>query len=153
MSYAHTQRGGLHWLLWFTALICLVGSWYAFHDGESFAGGLLAGVAVLTVLIALCFVSLTVRDGGDALEVRFGPLPLFRRRVPYAGISDAKVSRSKLIDGFGVHWIPGRGWTWNLWGFDCVTLRVDGKPLRIGTDDPAGLVNHIIERLQRGRGV
>jgi len=147
MSYVHTQRGGLHWLLWFTAVICLMGAWYAFRDGEGFAVGILAGVATLTAALALCFMSLTVRDGGDALEVRFGPLALFQRRIPYTAISDPEPSRSKLIDGFGVHWLPGRGWTWNLWGLDCVEMRVEGKPLRVGTDDAEGLAKYLNIRI------
>lgn len=151
MSYAHTQQGGLHWLLWFTAVICLMGTWYAFLDDETFAVGILAGVAALTAALALCFMSLTVHDGGDALEVNFGPIPLFSRRIPYAAISDPTPSRSKLIDGFGVHWFPGRGWTWNLWGFDCVDMRVDGKPLRIGTDDAEALANYLNMRILRLR--
>ena len=55
-------------------------------------------------------------------------------------IDQVTASRSALIDGWGMHWIPGRGWTFNLWGFDCVELIVSGKPLRIGTDDMENLV-------------
>jgi hypothetical protein len=148
MRYAHTQRGGLHWLLWLTAGICLVGAWGAHSEGGAlYAVLLLVGVGALTAVLALCFVTLTVRDGGDALEVRFGPIPLFKKRVPYAGIESVQAARSALIDGWGVHWIPGRGWTWNLWGFECVELSVDGDTLRIGTDDAPGLERFLLGRI------
>ena len=35
---------------------------------------------------------------------------------------------------------PSGGWTWNLWGFDCVDVYLTrGRKLRIGTDDPIAL--------------
>lgn len=55
-------------------------------------------------------------------------------------------ARSKLIDGWGVHWLPGRGWTFNLWGRDCVEGNTARRRLRIGTDDPEGLANFLTER-------
>jgi hypothetical protein len=48
-------------------------------------------------------------------------------------------SRSAVIDGWGVLWVPFRGWTWNLWGRDCVGVDLGERSLRIGTDDPEGL--------------
>lgn len=139
MSYAHTQRGGLHWLLWGTAALCFLGAWGARQEGETAAVAILAGVGVISGVFALCFLSLTVQGGGDALDVRFGPIALFKTRIPYGKIERPVRARSALIDGWGVHWIPGRGWTWNLWGRDCVEMTVDGKRMRIGTDDPDGL--------------
>ena len=41
---------------------------------------------------------------------------------------------------FSIHCIPGRGWTYNLWGFDCVVVRQGNKTTRVGTDDVAGLL-------------
>jgi hypothetical protein len=37
--------------------------------------------------------------------------------------------------------IFGRGWTYNLWGFDCVEFQYKGRPCRIGTDDVQGLTD------------
>ena len=54
-------------------------------------------------------------------------------------IEDPEVGRSRLIDGWGIHWVPGRGWTYNLWGFRCVQIKHLGRTVRIGTDDPGGL--------------
>ena len=86
---------------------------------------------------------------GDALQLRFGPIGLWKKRVPYAEITSAKPARSAFIDCWGVHWIPGRGWTWNIWGRDCVELRTTRGKLRIGTDDQAGLVALLSERIER----
>jgi hypothetical protein len=146
MSYGHTQRGGLQWVLWLTSAACLVGTWFAHGDGEALAVAVLLSVAAFVAVLGLCFSSLTVRQDGDALLVHFGSLPLFRRRLPYGSIESAEPGRSKWIDGLGVHWVPGRGWTWNLWGFDCVDLVVDGKKMRLGTDDGERLVAHLRER-------
>ena len=36
--------------------------------------------------------------------------------------------------------MPGRGWTYNLWGFDCVKLTLGRKIIRVGTNDAEGRV-------------
>ena len=139
MRYAHTQQAPLHWVITAAAAICVLGAYMLYAKGEVGFALLLLGFGVLTTILSLCFRTLTVRDGGDALEIRFGRVPLFRRGIPYASIHAARPARSSLIDGWGVHWAPGRGWTWNLWGRDCVELDLGGKTLRIGTDDRDGL--------------
>ena len=102
--------------------------------------GVVAGVFVA---LAACFGSLTVADRGDRLSIRYGPLPLFGTSGVYSSITDVQVSRSALLDGWGIHYIPGRGWTYNLWGRDCVEIRMGSSTLRIGTDDPARLVEFL----------
>ena len=91
--------------------------------------------------------TLTVRDEGDALDVRFGWISLFGRRIAWDQITAVQRARSKVIDGWGIHYIPGRGTTWNLWGFDCVELTVGGKTLRIGSDDADTLAAYVSARL------
>ena len=39
-----------------------------------------------------------------------------------------------------LYFVPGRGWTYNLSGFNCVKLSVGRKTVRIGTDDVQGLL-------------
>jgi hypothetical protein len=80
-------------------------------------------------LLAVSFRELTVEDEGDSLLIQFGPLPLFRLRVPYAEIDEVQQGRTTILDGWGIHLSPSGGWTWNLWGFDCVDLPVQ-NPLR-----------------------
>jgi hypothetical protein len=59
----------------------------------------------------------------------------------------AEAGRSRLIDGWGIHWLPRRGWTYNLWGRGCVAIRTDRGPVRIGTDDPTGLERFLRAKL------
>jgi hypothetical protein len=146
MHYDHTQKGVLHWALLVPSAFLLYGAGYAFQDGDPIAW-LLLGAAFATGALAPCFAHLRVRDAGDALEIAFGPLALFRRRVPYAEIVTAQEGRSRLIDGWGIHFVPRRGWTWNIHGFAAVELELTrGRRLRVGTDDGAGLVAHLHSR-------
>jgi hypothetical protein len=97
-------------------------------------------VAAVMFLFGFMFADLTVRDEGDFLEIQFGPLPVFCFRVRYDEIQSVERSRSSIVDGWGIHTIPGRGTTYNLWGFDCAKLDISGKTVRIGSDDVEGLV-------------
>jgi hypothetical protein len=45
--------------------------------------------------------------------------------------------------GWGIHYVPGRGTTYNFWGFACVKLVVKGKGVRIGTDDAVQLAEFL----------
>jgi hypothetical protein len=150
VEYQHTQRAPLHWLL-LLPVAALAGFAWACR-AEPALVLILASVAVLLLLVSLCFGYLTVRDEGDRLAVRYGPLPVFRMHVDYAAISSVERSRSSILDGWGVHWLPGRGFTYNLWGFDCVRLVVRGKTIRIGTDDVDNLVDFVSSRVKRTRG-
>lgn len=104
---------------------------------------------VLMFFIAFCFQHLTVRDENDRLLIRFGPLPLFRRHLLYSDIQSAQRSRTTILDGWGIHLSPSGGWTWNLWGFDCVDVYLQkGRKVRIGTDDPQGLESFLKQRVE-----
>jgi hypothetical protein len=159
MGYEHTQHGKLQWLLWGAAIVCLVGAFLVWsrnappdasgrdvHTME-WAGWLCLACAGICGALVFSFSSLTVRDEGDRLAVCFGPWPFWTRRIPYASIRDPRPARSKLIDGWGIHWFPGRGWTWNVWTFDCVEMTVDGRPFRIGTDDKEALAAFLQSRV------
>jgi hypothetical protein len=103
------------------------------------------------VACALCFATLTVRDEGTRLAVRFGPIPLFGTSVAYSDITEVAAARSSFLDGWGVHWTPGRGWIYNLWGFGCVRIGLGRKTVRIGTDDVEGLVRFLNSRLESAK--
>ena len=98
------------------------------------------GVAGTLVMVALMFKQLTVRDEGECLAIRYGPLPVFRKLIPYSKMESVEQGRSAIVDGWGIHWIPGRGFTYNLWGRDCAILMVEGRVFRIGSDDAEDLV-------------
>jgi hypothetical protein len=109
----------------------------------------LNAAAILLSVLAFAFRSLTVRDEGTHLAIRFGPLPFFWKRISYERITEVKRARSSFVDGWGIHYIAGRGWIYNLWGFDCVEIRAGGRLLRIGTDDPEGLAAFLEEKTRR----
>ena len=52
-----------------------------------------------------------------------------------------------LLEGWGIHWTPGRGWTYNIWGYDCVKLSLDRGTIRVGSDDVENLVSFLRERI------
>ncbi len=144
-SYVHRQTA----VLWFACLLpsVILAGLAAFlpADVSTVLRWILGGAAALFVVLALSFVWLETRDSGDALQVCFGPFPSFSLNVRYTDIRTAARGRSALIDGWGIHYIPGRGWTWNLWGRDCVELELkSGRRIRIGTDDPDGLLDAVI---------
>jgi hypothetical protein len=143
MRYERTQRAPFYLVLVVPAAAILAGAWFLPDPARIIS----IGSAGLLLLMASTFRELTVRDEGDELLVQFGPLPVFRRRVPYADIERVERSRSTLVDGWGIHWSRG-GWIWNLWGFDCVDVSLSGgRLLRVGTDDPAGLASFLNEQI------
>jgi hypothetical protein len=123
------------------ATAALTGAWI-WRDHAPLAISL-AGFGALMLFLAMCFATLTVRDDGNSLLVRYGPIPLFHKRIEYDSINAAEPTRSALIDGWGIHYIPGRGWTFNLWGWSCVKLNVNGRTMRIGSDDAENLARFI----------
>ncbi len=68
----------------------------------------------------------------------------------HADITGVEVGRTSIIDGWGMHYIWGRGWTYNLWGFACVKLTLGRKIIRVGTDDAEGLAKVIQEKMGGG---
>jgi hypothetical protein len=140
----------MYWLLLVPAVIMavvvlLVKMPYVFVLEMIFIGNLLA-------VMAYSMRWLRVVDEGDRLAVRYGPVPLFRNRFRYADIAAAEPSKTTYRDGWGIHWLPGRGWTYNLWGFDCVELTYkNGRTVRVGTNDPAGLNEFLQGKLRAVR--
>ena len=63
------------------------------------------------------------------------------------------MAKSSILDGWGIHMSPSGGWTWNLWGFDCVDVwfEREGKTrkIRIGTNDPSGLHAFLTKQISR----
>ena len=147
-GYDHVQRGRLHWLMYLITAVSFAAAGLTWGEGgEGRWIYLISGLVFL--FIGLCFQQLRVRDLGDELDVRYGPLPLVGRRVAYRDIVGARAVRITFFDGWGIHWMPGQGWTWNLWGWDCVELDLGDNRLRVGTDDPAGLEAFLQERTRR----
>lgn len=145
-TYSHTQYGIIHWFCLVPAAI-FAGLAWQFFPIPVLRWTFIASGGVCAVL-GLCMQSLTVTDCGDQLQVAFGPLPLIRKVISYSDVADAGVATTSWIDGWGVHYVPGRGWTYNIHGWDCVQLRLcSNSTVRIGTDDAEKLAEVIRERL------
>ncbi|MBI1371661.1 MAG: hypothetical protein GC159_02705 [Phycisphaera sp.] len=147
MTYQHTQRAPMYLLLLTAGVALLLGAILSWPHPACY--GMAGGGAVVT-LLAFAFCHLRVRDIGDALAVGFGPLPLFRKRVPYDAVTGVRTDRSSVLDGWGIHYRPGLGWIWNLWGRDCVRIEMGDRTLRIGTDEPEALCAFLRERSGSG---
>jgi len=145
MAYHHTQKGFLHHILVVVVALALLGAWFCREQAVLLAVLLLVALAVWGVVFTI--MTLTVEDRGDHLLVRFGPLPLLQKRIAYSEITSVEASRSDLLDGWGVHYVPGRGTIYNLWGFDCVKLTLGRKAFRIGTDDVENLVQFLRSKI------
>ena len=145
MQYNHTQKAPLHYILYGVVIAMLPLLWTLADE----PGATITISAVMAILLAFSgmFQTLTVRDEGNHLAIRYGPLPVFFKNVRYAEIKSVEPDRTKFIDGWGIHWVPGRGTTYNLWGFDCVKLEVGNRVIRIGSDDVENLVEFLRARL------
>lgn len=139
-QYDHTQKAPLGLMLKVLALF------FVFVGVSSRQPALLwisLTIAVITACLSFMFEYLRVLDEGEHLGIHFGPWRVFSTRIAYNTISHVEKGRSSFIDGWGIHYVPFRGWTYNLWGFDCAKLTVNGRPFRIGSDDVANLVAFI----------
>jgi hypothetical protein len=145
MQYCHTQKGWWHYGLYATVAATLYLAWVIRQQPVGMWVTL--GVAVLLFLLTQGFHHMTVRDEGEWLAIRFGPLPLLGKRIPYAQITSAEPDRTVFLEGWGIHWTPGRGWTYNIWGYDCVKLSLDRSTIRVGSDDVENLVRFVRERI------
>ncbi len=143
-AYRHTQKGPWPAMLVVLAAVFLAVSWFV-PDVPIRILMLVCGLSML--VLAPSFGQLTVADEGDRLAVRFGPLPLFQRRIRYDDIRIVERGRTTLLDGWGIHWNPWSGWVWNIWGRDCIVLRLRRGIVRIGTDDREGLARLLINKL------
>ncbi len=98
------------------------------------------------LLIFMLFSSLTISVGRQALAWRFGP-GLINKEVPLSDITAARIVRTRLLDGIGIHYTR-HGWLYSVSGRDAVVVTMkDGSSLALGTNDPVGLWEAITKRL------
>jgi len=145
-TYHHTQKSPLCLLLYALAASLLVLG-YVLRAVPTILWTFPI-VGLLMLALATSFHHLVVKDQGDMLLIGFGPVSLFRRTVRYADVMSVEVGRTTILDGWGIHLSLKGGWVWNIWGRDCVVLRLKNSGiLRIGTDDSANLVHFLVKRL------
>jgi hypothetical protein len=111
----------------------------------------LSGGGAVGAFFAFSFKYLRVRDEGDCLAIRFGPLPVCRRRIPYLQITGVEAGRFSFWYGWGYRW-PSQWVVYYLWGFDCVVVNLGPKTVRIGTDDVDGLLGFLRMRIGERSG-
>jgi hypothetical protein len=146
-SYHHTQKGPWCLLMYAVAAVFLTVSWYQQEVPPlAVTFGLTGG---LMFMLGTSFQTLTVADEGSRLALRFGPFPLFRKRIWYEDIVEVAKGRTTFLDGWGIHLSVRGGWVWNIWGFHCVVLKLKRGTLRIGTDDPDGLHDFLMSRISK----
>jgi len=143
-SYSHAQQGIVRPLLLAIAVVCLILGYFT-RDHPPLMPVFLAA-AVTCVILSFAFGALTVQDEGDRLAVRFGPLPFFKKTIPYGAITAVEKDRSTFLASWGIHWTR-KGWLWNIGGYDCVRIKMGGKSTLIGTGDADGLVAFLVCRI------
>jgi uncharacterized membrane protein len=138
MEYRHTQIGVVIIAALVVAIVLvLILSTGTFHP---------IFIAILTILVAALalFYSLSVEIKDNTLICRFGA-GLIRKRIPLSEIHQARTVQNPWYAGWGIRWMPGQYWLWNVSGLRAVELiQKDGKRFRLGTDEPESLV-HAIE--------
>ena len=132
-GYSHLQKAPLCLLVYaLSAVFFALG--YFVQDAPPIPW-LFPPIGLLMLVVAASFHHLSVFGRGEILAIHFGPIPLFRKTVPYADIVKVEVGRTLLLDGWGIHISIRGGWVWNLWGRDCVVVHLKKGTLRTGTDD------------------
>lgn len=146
--YQHVQQSPFHFLLYLLTSFMFLFAWQIRDDVAPSI--VVIVVAAVMLFLTLSFQTLTVSDGqGKYLDVRYGPLNLFGTRIAYDEITAVEQGKTSLVDGWGIHFIPFRGWTINLWGFECAKISRGDKVIRIGTDDSENLVKFLRDRMKK----
>ena len=135
IRYQHTQLGTLMLATLVFGAIFFAAMAYTLPSPGRWS---LLAAALLLVVLAWLFSSLTVSVSDSELQWQFGP-GLFRFRMALADIAGVSVVRNSPLSGFGIRMGPGFR-LYNVSGLDAVELRLkNGDIRRIGTDDARGL--------------
>lgn len=98
----------------------------------------IAALLGLTVFAALLS-CMTIRIVDDQLRWSFGLFGWPRWSVPLESIVAVETTRTRVLDGWGVH-LTKRGWLYNITGLDAVLIRRDNAAsFLLGTDEPQQL--------------
>ncbi|MEC7978039.1 MAG: hypothetical protein VX189_03825 [Planctomycetota bacterium] len=144
-TYQHTQRGPWSFVLLAVVASNLTLAVRLWGNEPAWASWRFLSVALLMTFMTFCFQSLTTTVSETSLRVHFGPIPLLEKKVLLEDIVSVRPEKSSLLDGWGVHWTPGKGWIYNMWGFDCLAINLGTRHFRVGTNDPDQLCE-VLER-------
>jgi hypothetical protein len=135
--YHHRQLGALTLMIGLLSIFLLAALLYFVEPHP-------VGIAVL-ILLVVCFSlfsTLTVDLTETDILVKFGP-GLIRKKFPLASVRSAQAVRNEWYYGWGIRTLP-KGLLYNVSGLDAVEIEMaDGGVHRIGTDEPAALLEAI----------
>jgi hypothetical protein len=149
LTYHHTQKAPWFLLLFCFAALCFTIVWVT--KAEPVLPAILLVSGLMMAIFGYSFQQLTVADEGDWLAIRFGPLPLFKRRIRYDDIQEVGIGRTTVLNGWGIHLTLRGGWIWSLSAGNCVVIRHRRGTISVGTNDAQGLVEFLKDRKPRAR--
>ena len=144
-QYEHVQHGWLHIIFWAVAAVMVAGASLA-SSSRAAEGFALAVAGVFVLCAHVRHAHRAGRRGPPRLAL--GPVPVFGTLIRYADLTAVEPGRTSIIDGWGIHYIPWRGWTYNLWGFGCVKLTLGKRVIRVGSDDVENLAAFLKTKIQ-----
>lgn len=111
--------------------------------------GLLAFGAGLLILSGCVSTFIKVEDAGDRLQIRSGPVSLFRRSIQYAEVTSVETGRIPLFLAF--HWgsVPFLGRTYSFGQLDCVKMQLGRQVVRLGSSDAARLAEFVRSKMNK----
>lgn len=144
--YEHSQRGLLIIGAVTAAIVMMVVLSFLF--GFVWITALI--LCIMVVVLAICS-TLTVAVCDNMLRIRFGPVPLIRKRWPVAEITSVATVINPWYYGWGIRWTP-HGPLYNVSGYGAVEVTLNsGKKFRIGTDEPDALCRAIGQARDKNR--
>ena len=143
--YRRTQVGYLMFFVIGTGLYLLLNFFYL-HGFNIF----FVVVFALLVLCLLLFAALTVTVDNEIVLIRFG-IGIIGKKLSVSEIVSAEIVKNPWYYGWGIRKTPD-GWLYNVSGLIAVEVRMrDGEKLRIGTNDPTGLLEALERVMERVR--
>ena len=144
MEYHHKQIGVTVIVLIICAiLLLLIIPLLSFGNIHQIPPIGLVSLVVILVLTLVLFYSLTVEIKEKILICYFG-IGLIQKKIQLENIQQVQMVQNPMYAGWGIRWMPGKYWLWNVSGLSAVELTLKkGTRFRIGTDEPEKLLNAI----------
>lgn len=135
------------WFVLIPVVAIVAAAWFTSPTAEMLVP--LAIVVAIVAIVGVVFTRLTIRVDADAVRWHFGwGWP--GASIAMDEIARAEVTRTNLLEGWGIHWTMWHGWLWNAGGFAAVEIfKRNNSGTTLGTDDPQGLFQ-AIERFRKG---
>ena len=146
MQYQHKQFGTFITIALATGMLLAL---LPFFITGKFPPVLIAVLVVLAVVWVLLF-SLSIELKDNALICRLGA-GLIHRKIRLSEIRQSRIISNPWYAGFGIHWVPGQYWVWNVSGRRGVELSLkSGERFRLGTDEPEALMRALKSNKKKG---